>query len=277
MDGKLSQKQLEIFKNSKSIALIGNGGNLAIAQHMASDISRHTDKFCFAPDSVHTTALGGDGDWKKDWLEYACRSADLIIGITCRVDSPLAIELDKLSKDVILLCPLQHDTLETVVIKSTHYHLFEIKALATIYEMMEQLGVVLPTLPERVQRYDDITEKRDDIYCVDIDGTLTEPHDGSPWDAVPRQDRINKVNELHDNGAIIYLMTARGFIHSTGRYPKDIPAQQREADYHCRSRTEAQLKKWGVKYDKLFFGKPRAKYYIDDRGVTDGWLDEDIL
>ena len=35
------------LKESNRIALIGNGGNLAIAQHMASDIYRHTNKFCF--------------------------------------------------------------------------------------------------------------------------------------------------------------------------------------------------------------------------------------
>ena len=46
-------------------------------------------------------------------------------------------------------------------------------------------------------------------------------------------------------------------------------AQQREADYHVRSRTEKQLKEWGLKYTKLFFGKPRAKIYVDDRAIND--------
>ena len=45
------------LKKANRIALNGNGGNLAIAQHMASDIYRHTGKFCFAPDSVNTTCL----------------------------------------------------------------------------------------------------------------------------------------------------------------------------------------------------------------------------
>ncbi len=274
MDGKLSTEALKLFSDAKRIALVGNGGNLAIAQHMASDIYRHTGKFCFAPDSINLTALGGDNDWKAEWIEYATKGADLIIGITCRVYSPLTSILKKhdngVDTNVILLCPEKHDTLETIVIDATHYHQFEVKALSTLYEMMEQTGVILPELPKVVQRYDDVTEKRDDIYCIDIDGTLTEPHDGSPWDAVPRYDRIEKVNNLYDNGATIYLMTARGFIHSTARYPEDITAAQREADYHCRSRTESQMKKWGVKYHKLFFGKPRANKYIDDRGMTDG-------
>ena len=261
------------LKKANRIALIGNGGNLAIAQHMASDIYRHTNKFCFAPDAINTTALGGDGDWKKEWLDYAVINADLIIGITCRVNSPLVLALEKLDVEVLLLAPDQHEFLNTIVISSVYYHEFEINALSTIYLMMAAGGWELPKLPNQSQRYDDITEGRDNIYCIDIDGTLTEPHDGSPWDAVPRMDRIARVNEWYDNGYTIYLMTARGFIHSTSRYPQDITSQQAEADYHCRSRTEAQLKKWGVKYHKLFFGKPRANKYIDDRGTGDDFLD----
>jgi len=64
-------------------------------------------------------------------------------------------------------------------------------------------------------------------------------------------------------------MTARGFIRSTAMHGDDITAAQKEADNYCRSRTEAQLKKWGVKYHALFFGKPRAALYVDDRGVSD--------
>ena len=116
--------------------------------------------------------------------------------------------------------------------------------------------------------FDDITDKREDIFCIDIDGTLTEPHKGSPWDAIPRYDRISKVNTLYDNGATIYLMTARGFIHSSAIHD-NISAAQTEADNFARSRTEAQLTKWGVKYHKLYFGKPRAVLYVDDRAMSD--------
>ena len=59
----------ELLNNAGRIAIIGNGGNLAIAQHAASDIYRHTGKFTFAPNAVELTALGGDGDWKFDWIE----------------------------------------------------------------------------------------------------------------------------------------------------------------------------------------------------------------
>lgn len=267
---------LSKFKDANRIALIGTGGNLAIAQHMASDIYRHTGKFCFAPDAINLTALGGDGDWKENWLDYARKGADLIIGITCRVESPLTRLLEH-EENVILLSPIYHETVPTIRVESEYYHEFEVRALYTIYMLMERNGVKLPKLPNVVQKNIDVSEFRDNIYCIDIDGTLTEPHKGTPWDAVPLYDRIDKVNKLYDEGATIYLMTARGFVHSTTRYPDDILAQQREADYHVRSRTEKQLKEWGVKYTKLFFGKPRAWKYVDDRAINDFdfFLDKD--
>ena len=263
------------FKNANRIALVGTGGNLAIAQHMASDIYRHTGKFCFAPDSVNLTALGGDGDWKESWLEYARKGADLIIAITCRVESPLTRQLE--NDNVILLSPKYHETIPTIRVESVYYHEFECRALYAIYMLMQQTGVPLPTLPKVVQNNIDVSEFRNNIYCIDIDGTLTEPHEGTPFEAIPIPSRIEKVNKLFDEGATIYLMTARGFVHSSTRYPDDILAQQREADYHVRSRTENQLKEWGVKYTKLFFGKPRAWVYVDDRAINDFdfFLDKD--
>ena len=124
-------------------------------------------------------------------------------------------------------------------------------------------------IPPLVEKFDDITDHVTNIYCIDIDGTLTEPHEGTPWEAKPRPRRIEYVNELYDEGATIYLMTARGFIRSSGMHPQDITAAQQEADNYCRERTEAQLTKWGVKYHALYFGKPRAVVYVDDRGVSD--------
>lgn len=124
-------------------------------------------------------------------------------------------------------------------------------------------------IPPLVEKFDDITDYRKDIYCIDIDGTLTEPHEGTPWEAIPRPKRIAYVNELYDEGATIYLATARGFIRSTAMHGNDITSAQNEADKYCRERTEAQLKKWGVKYHALFFGKPRAAIYVDDRGIHD--------
>ena len=139
---------------------------------MASDMYRHTGKFCFAPDSVNLTALGGDGDWKSKWLDYARGGADLIIAITCRVESPLTRQLVNLD-NVILFAPDYHDKIPTVRIESTYYHEFECRSLYAMYMLMQQTGVSLPTLPKIVQNNIDVSV-RDNVYCIDIDGNVYE-------------------------------------------------------------------------------------------------------
>lgn len=127
---------------AQRIAIIGNGGNLAIASHGASDMTRHLNKHCFAPEAVHLTALGGDKGWHKKWIEeYAC-FADLIIGITTRVDSPIAqCHLD------IAIAPMEiPNATYTHVIKEETYHEFEVAALLSLYQMMEAAGAVLPKI-----------------------------------------------------------------------------------------------------------------------------------
>lgn len=91
------------------------------------------------------------------------------------------------------------------------------------------------------------------IYCFDLDGTLCTNTKGAYEAAVPFFDRIQKVNELFENGSRIFIFTARGTV--TG--------------IDWRALTEVQLKKWGVKYHELQLGKPFAHIYIDDRGISD--------
>ena len=33
--------------------------------------------------------------------------------------------------------------------------------------------------------------------------------------------------------------------------------------------TKNQLKKWGLRFNKLILGKPSADFYIDDKGIKD--------
>jgi ribonucleotide monophosphatase NagD (HAD superfamily) len=104
-----------------------------------------------------------------------------------------------------------------------------------------------------------------EVYCIDIDGTLGTETNGRPLEAEPIKERIHIINNLYDKGATIYLMTARGMNASNNN--------QVEADKLFREVTEKQLKEWGVSYTALFFGKPRANYYIDDKG----WNDRDFF
>lgn len=99
-------------------------------------------------------------------------------------------------------------------------------------------------------------------YVFDIDGTLcTKINDGDYLKSKPYKHRIDKINDLYEQGATIILNTARGM----GRY-KNNSEKAHESFYEL---TVKQLNSWGVKYHKLFLGKPSGDIYIDDKGVND--------
>ena len=98
-------------------------------------------------------------------------------------------------------------------------------------------------------------------YVFDIDGTICTNTGGDYESAKPIENRIKKVNELHDNGNTIVFFTARGM----GRSGNNVHFAYSE----FFSLTEKQLKSWNVKYDQLILGKPSGDIYIDDKGIRD--------
>ena len=142
----------KMLDRASRIALMGNGGNLAVAQHAASDINRHTGKFCFAPDAVHLTALGGDNLWKPAWMQYASQHCDMILAIGARADSPMIRDIEEYAFAIrtLVIAPKKVNSpyIETIVCPAKTYHEFEVNALWTVYMLMEYNGVKLPELPE---------------------------------------------------------------------------------------------------------------------------------
>jgi histidinol phosphatase-like enzyme len=92
---------------------------------------------------------------------------------------------------------------------------------------------------------------------IDIDGTLCDEESSEITQRRPYLDRIAKLNQMYDAGDEVVIYTSRGM-----RSTEDDPAA---SDRKYRSITEIQLKAWGVKYDKLMFGKPNADVYIDNK------------
>ena len=92
------------------------------------------------------------------------------------------------------------------------------------------------------------------IYCFDLDGTLCTNTDGDYGSAQPFKDRIDKVNQLYNEGHTILIDTARGSTTKIDWY----------------GITENQLKEWGVLYHTLRVGeKLHADIFIDDKGTND--------
>lgn len=95
---------------------------------------------------------------------------------------------------------------------------------------------------------------------LDLDGTLCHSDDGLYIDPPPRMDVIARVNEHRDRGCDVTIHTARGMITFEG--------DSAAAELCYRDATERWLRRYGVKYDRLIFGKPPGDWYIDDKGMT---------
>jgi hypothetical protein len=98
-------------------------------------------------------------------------------------------------------------------------------------------------------------------YVFDIDGTICTNTFGSYEEAEPYKKRIEKVNQLYDEGNIIFFATARGM----GRSNNNISFAYKE----LYSFTKKQLESWGIKFHRLFMGKPNGDIFVDDKGSKD--------
>lgn len=100
-------------------------------------------------------------------------------------------------------------------------------------------------------------------YVFDIDGTICNNTMGinDYKDANPFLDRIEKINNLYDQGHTIIFATARGM----GRNKNN----QTKAINEFYEFTKKQLDNWKVKYHDLFLGKPPGAVYVDDKAIKD--------
>ena len=92
---------------------------------------------------------------------------------------------------------------------------------------------------------------------VDIDDVISVHTNRDYANAVPNQDIIDKLEELHTQGFKVKLYTSRGMVSCNGDAEE---AKQKNADV---------LIKWlrdnKVSYDEIVFGKPLGDLYVDDR------------
>lgn len=95
-------------------------------------------------------------------------------------------------------------------------------------------------------------------YIFDLDHTLcdTQKQENGDWDyvgALPYPGRIEKVNQLYEEGHYIIVETARGSVSRMNWYEK----------------THNQLVGFGLKFHELRTGvKFHGDYYVDDKGIN---------
>ena len=98
------------------------------------------------------------------------------------------------------------------------------------------------------------------IICFDIDNVICKTNNTKNYSkSVPIKKNIKVINEAYNNGFNIILYTARYM----GRYNGNVSKVKK----HIKPFTLKQLKKWGVKYHKIYFGKPSFDLFIDDKSL----------
>lgn len=101
---------------------------------------------------------------------------------------------------------------------------------------------------------DKVTKKR---IAFDLDNTLCK---GYPYkNAEPNQEMIDLVNQIYDEGHDILIFTGRG-MKTYGQQSKAVSVY-----WHF---TYEQIKKWGIKFTELIFGKPDFDLLVDDKVVN---------
>ena len=97
-------------------------------------------------------------------------------------------------------------------------------------------------------------------YCFDLDGVICKTNKNHYKSSEPIKKVITIINKLYLSGHKVIIFTARYM----GRSKENVLlAKKRGYNF-----TYKQLKKWGVKFDKLIFGKPSFDYIIDDKSIN---------
>lgn len=99
--------------------------------------------------------------------------------------------------------------------------------------------------------------------CFDLDNTLCT---GYPYEyATPIEGTVDLLRELKARGHTIIIQTARGMGSSSSN-----PGQ---ATRRIGKLTFDQLDDWGFIYDEIYFGKPDADLFVDDKAYPGTKID----
>ncbi len=158
------QKVQEDFIKSKRIMIVGNGGNLAVADHAAIDVARLTNKAAFAPGSgilasslIHETS---HDEWVKNWVAISMRgikeelfSETLLIGISSsgisnNIKKALEFARDQKIRTALITGkkPFKDIGSNTIVLGVNEYHTGEVLTLMLFYQLIHGAGFTCPNI-----------------------------------------------------------------------------------------------------------------------------------
>lgn len=101
--------------------------------------------------------------------------------------------------------------------------------------------------------------KKNKIFCFDIDNTICKTKKNNYLKSKPYKNKILLINKLYKKGYYIKIFTSR--------YMGRNHEKKKKAIEQGFKKTKFQLKKWGILYHKLIFGKPSYDILIDDKSL----------
>ena len=289
----------EKFNECDDIYVLGHGGNLAVADHAAIDISRLSNgtKNAQCPGSgTVVTSLINDTNfdqWMVQWLKMVTSSKtesqmkkSLILGFSSSGTSRDIVKALQwgYSNDMKLACITAKPLIETVpktsevVMGVDYYHTAEVLSLLLQYELTHGSGKVCPPIggnkPEDIAHYNSEREVRKIGFkdeqkniAIDFDGVIHKNskgyHDGTIYDEPIEGSKESLEKLSKDYDVVLFTCKAkpdRGLVNG-------------------KTGTEL-VWEWLRKHDmdkfvtKVTAEKPRAVQYIDDKGYGfTTWID----
>lgn len=159
------------FNQAKKVIVIGNGGNLAVADHGAVDITRLSHKFALCPGSgILATSIIGDSSidvWFTNWLRAYLSSLPqdflnsiLIIGISSSGTASNIVNCLKFAHSLQLrvamissrLLPDLTHVFNTVCIGTDYYHTGEVLSLLLFYQLVHGSGCECPSISKKLNQ-----------------------------------------------------------------------------------------------------------------------------
>ena len=287
------------FNDCNNIFVLGHGGNLAVADHAAIDITRLSNgtKNAQCPGSATVvTSLINDTNfdqWMVQWLRQvtstmteAQKKKCMIFGISSSGGSRDLIKALQwgYANELQLGCVTAKSLTERipnlaeVVLDCDYYHTAEVLSLLLQYELTHGSGKVCPPIggnkPEDIEHYNTNGEIREHSFpeetkniCVDFDGVIHKNskgyYDGTVYDEPIEgaKEALKKLAKTYD--VVICSAKAkpdRGLVN--GKTGTELVWEWLK---------EHKMEKYVT---KVTAEKPRAVAYIDDKGIKfNNWAD----
>lgn len=287
------QRLQEKFNECDDIYVLGHGGNLAVADHAAIDITRLSNgtKNAICPSSaVVATSLINDtsfDQWMVSWLSArtstrtsAQMKKSLVLGVSSSggsIDVLKALQWANSNNMQIAMIsskdiPMEINNLTKVILGADYYHTAEVLTLLLTYQLTHGSGKTCPAIGEnspedlekinwkggKIRKHSYPDEKIN--LGIDFDGVIHKCskgyYDGTIYDE-PIEGSYEAIERLAKNHTIIIntckAKPDRGLVNG---------------------KTGTQLVwEWLEEHDmakfvsKVTSEKPRARVYIDDKGI----------